>query len=216
MSDYIAEGHDITDEIVACTTAETIGLTTYYVGHAAEGASHAVVGNVHPSYGAWTAASMGGTRREVIVEGLPVTGQVSWDIESGKIISPISQTIYVRYRGFGSHVYASALASHSLHCHGHLTNGVTRDWARLVVDKDGTFSRAAIVVDGNLSSNAVTVELFTGAGRAGSTATFTLTGGASASGITALSAPISVSAGGTLYLNFNGKGISTVTVYLFK
>lgn len=104
MAYFDRYGADITDEAIACTESVTINATTYYRGRAAQLAALSVLGSTSPTYGVWTAASMGGTRLTVVAApGVPASSsEIAWDCVAGWLYSTISRTVYGRYRAHGT------------------------------------------------------------------------------------------------------------------
>lgn len=99
---FTAAGTAVTDEKIVCDESEVIDTITYYKGYLNYICNDNVEGNTSATYGVWTATSKGGTRKEVLVGGLPAsTDQVAIDTETGVMYAYASCTLYVRYLAHG-------------------------------------------------------------------------------------------------------------------
>ena len=97
--EYISEGVDITDEVVAITTATTLDGNAVYIGRISNLAGDQVIGDDDPTYGIWTTAT-GTVRRTVITAGIPAAGEILWELQTGKLYSASSETVYLTYRAY--------------------------------------------------------------------------------------------------------------------
>jgi len=90
----------VTDERVLATTVVVIGAVNYYEGWMFGLADESIVGT-QANVGAWTAVLKGGTQYEIILSGLPTTGQALVDLATGRVITSASVTLYFRYSDYG-------------------------------------------------------------------------------------------------------------------
>lgn len=91
-------GVTITDEIVRCNESVTINGSTYFKGYLNNVANENIYGSDSLSFGAYSAASKGGTRYFVLIAGYPVNNtQISIDCKNGWVFSKTSSTYYVTY-----------------------------------------------------------------------------------------------------------------------
>lgn len=232
---YNGQGEDVIDEVVALTTSITIGATTYYEGRLEQWHAPSVYGSTDPDYGAWSAASKGGTRfrvNELADAAVPTdsdtgTGSppdLTLDPASGVMRSTVSQSVYVRYVGLGEHVVASAPAAASAFPYviampipAILPTGVELD-----------HYIEAVAADVRLTHYQIIAPPTGGLGPAGTDATLKLRdyldGGSGESrdivlgvgdthtGWVALSSPLEVSAGGLLVIHGDGKDSENIVV----
>jgi hypothetical protein len=98
IKEFSVAGVAITDEIVRCAEAVTVGGVGYYRGYLANTANDNIFGNDSVNYGAWTAAGKGGIRKNVLIAGYPVdVTALRVDTRNGWVYSTVAGTFYVRY-----------------------------------------------------------------------------------------------------------------------
>lgn len=99
LTELSEAGVAITDEVVRCTEAKVIGGVTYYRGYLAYTVNSNIEGSDSATYGAWTAAAKGGTRKTVLLgPAMPTENtQVSIHRRAGYVYATETMTVYVRY-----------------------------------------------------------------------------------------------------------------------
>jgi len=101
QTEFYADGHDVTNEIVTCSVAVTINAVTYYAGWLQEATNDQVIGNTDATYGAATAQDLGGTRYDVLKMGVPSTNECVLDKTTGRVLTSSQVTLYFTYVGYG-------------------------------------------------------------------------------------------------------------------
>lgn len=106
-------GAAVTDEVVKTSRSIGGGL---YTGFLCELADVQFLESDDPDYGAWTAASKGGTRWTLIEDGTPGANEAKVDRQTGLVTTATQdQILYFRYVGFGPPPFARYARSLTLH-----------------------------------------------------------------------------------------------------
>lgn len=94
----LSGGTAVTDKPIYCNKAVTVGGSSLYQGRVSGLAAASVVGTAQTMYGIWTGTAQTGSRLAVITAGVPSgSTQVLWDLQSGRVYSTTSRTVYGRY-----------------------------------------------------------------------------------------------------------------------
>lgn len=209
---YTPAGSAITDEKVVFTEEEVIGVTTYYVAWLSNITDQTIEGSDSATYGVWASAGKAGQRYTVLLEGVPAANEVVWDIGSGKILCLTDTTLYARYLGYAQ---VNEFPQAVLHYPMQMVSGVTQDYIVRDVKRNMEITKYSIAVDGNISAQAVTLELRTAINGGGSGQDMSLGAGERTSGVQELGAAIMFTPDDKIVVHGDGKHISIVTITLW-
>ena len=161
LKEFSAAGVAITDEIVRCDEAVTIGGNAYYKGYLAHNCNGNIAGDTSATYGAWTAASKGGTRRTVLIAGYPTGNtQVAVDLKNGWVYTTDSILLYFRY--LAHEPIKHQIDPVVIAVNGLLETGVAATLATLQFPNFVKIGYARIHNQGGLPTAAVTITLSNG------------------------------------------------------
>lgn len=98
IKEFSAAGVAITDEIVRCDEAVTVGAATLYRGYLQATANENIADATQSTYTAYTAASQAGTRQAVILAGYPgAANTLRVDPQRGHVYAFEVDDFYFRY-----------------------------------------------------------------------------------------------------------------------
>lgn len=201
LKEFSAEGVAITDELVRCNEAVVVGGVTYYRGYLANTANGNIYGNDSPTYGVWTAAAKGGTRKLVAIAGYPGdAATVAIDLKNGWLYSTQAGTFYVRY--LAHEPIKHNISNVSIEVPYLLKATVAKTLAAIKLPYFAKFGFVSVAVSGGAPSADATVTISNGT----ESATFTLAATQPQAAVE-LATPFKVNVGETLTVSTaDGKG----------
>lgn len=232
---YNGQGEDVIDELVAITTAVTVGGSPVYEGRLEQWHVGNVYGMTDPDYGIWTDPSKAGTRFQVNELGgdVPPTDSdpgsgsppdLTLDPASGIVRSTISQSVRARYIGLGKHVLAASAAAGEaprtldLPIKGGMKSGTTKDHYIEEMVEDVRLTKYQIVVPTGSMGPSATATLRLRDyldGGSGESRDMTLNAGVSHTGWQAISPPLEIAAGSLLVVNGDGKNAQAPVIKVY-
>lgn len=165
QTEYLAAGHAVTDEVVTCAVATVVDAVTYYAGYLQELPGDQMFGTLEDTYGAWTAASQGGTRFTVVKGGVPGANEACVDKSTGRVLCTVQdQVLYFRYMGYRKLFGWWERAVHV--SYPGLLESVSADRViyKELMRLGGGFAEASFWVANGPSGGAVTLRIDAGAG----------------------------------------------------
>ena len=206
--EFSSGGTVVTDKPIYLNKAVTYGGQSLYLGRIAALPAQSVVGTASATYGLWSAVTQGGQRKKVIVSGLPgSSAEVLWDLQSGRLYSTISRTVYARFFKYCDLMNEGRIFQIQI---PFMLSGTAGDVTFQNCPWDIKFGEYSIGIDGNRATGTLSLGLYKVAGGTGTHATLTLgaTAGVSTDGFKAIAGGIEFDTSNKIVIR-NGGGVNS-------
>lgn len=213
--EYNAGGTAVTDKPVYLTKAVTLGGQSLYMGRVSGLAAHSVTGTSSATYGLWANPAKVGTRFRVVTTGVPgSSADVLWDLQSGRLYSTVSRTVYARYYKYADLMNEGRVYEINI---PFMLTGTVGDVTRRNCPWDVKWGEYSIAVDGNRPTGTLSLGVYKVTGGTGTHATLTLGGTArTTTGFTTISGGLSMDTADKIVIrnSTSNSGFSGLTITL--